>query len=214
MVGVTELLGPAIRRVRRRRGWSQQAVIDRMTTLYAPDPPPLSRDKFAKIENGSRRAGLEDWVAISAALNVPPLLLLVPQDDADTVEVAGSSLHPGLALRWFMGEHALPGGDRVLIRQREWWTEAEALRLYEAKDMAETQLRRAKERVTYGEHANEDDTAMREHRAAYAKALGEYVRTLSMIDDAGLVRPEDTPEFRDEVRTVRQMMRDEHGGTR
>lgn len=62
-----------------KRGWKLADLSERMTAVGRP----MTGNTLSSIENLTRRADVDDLVAISAALEVSPAALLMPQVDDD-----------------------------------------------------------------------------------------------------------------------------------
>lgn len=62
-----------IGQMRRDRGWEQRQVAERVTAAGRP----MSASAISKVESGARRVDVDDLVAIAAALEVSPALLLL-----------------------------------------------------------------------------------------------------------------------------------------
>jgi transcriptional regulator with XRE-family HTH domain len=101
-----------VRRARKARGWTQQALVDRLAEIGYTDQqgvPRIARATLAKIEDGNStrsNASLEDVLALAAALDVSPMHLLAPHDDREALRVT-DGLPPvpaSLARRWIRGE--------------------------------------------------------------------------------------------------------------
>ena len=102
-----------MREARERRPWTQQELADELAALGYP----ISRVTIAKIEQGgepgaraynvtrARNVSLEDALAISAALDVAPLALMLPQDDDELVAITPSAqtIAADAARDWIMG---------------------------------------------------------------------------------------------------------------
>lgn len=78
-----------IARFRGLRGLRLAGLSERMTTVGRP----MSVTTLSAIENGDRRADVDDLVAIAAALNISPAAMLMPAV-ADPYEVAGATVGP------------------------------------------------------------------------------------------------------------------------
>lgn len=89
------------------RKLTTQALADRTAELGYP----MDRSVIAKLEKGHRQTiTVPDILVLSQALEVPPLLLLLPLGEADGVEIRPGIEVPTVdALRWFLGERPLPG---------------------------------------------------------------------------------------------------------
>src|SRR3954454_22931103 len=99
------VFGKRVAAVRLDRGWTQARLAERLRELgYA-----LPREALARLETGKRGVSLEDVFAIAYALDVSPLHLIVPVDDAPRVIVAGGvqPADPGDLRRWVRGEEPL-----------------------------------------------------------------------------------------------------------
>lgn len=100
---VGELIARRIRHYRQTQGLTQQAVSDRTEKLGAR----ISRDNLAKIETAPGRAEslpVVDMLVLAAALDVPPVLLLLPLGEEEEVMITpGVPVHPHLALDWIVG---------------------------------------------------------------------------------------------------------------
>jgi transcriptional regulator with XRE-family HTH domain len=119
-----------------------QALADRCTALGLP----LDRTVIAKLEKGTRQTiTVGELLILAKALEVPPVLLLMPLGRRDNVEVLpAEEAETWRALKWFTGEEdsastAEPSSERVqnseplrLFREHDqlvdrWWTERRRL---------------------------------------------------------------------------------------
>jgi len=79
---------------------------------------PIPRSTLADLENGRRASiSVAEWLAIAAALDVPPVMLLCPVGTAETAEVLPGAEAPAFrAAQWVAGEAPLrhPGRADVL----------------------------------------------------------------------------------------------------
>lgn len=78
-----------IARFRGVRGLRLAGLSERMTAVGRP----MSVTTLSAIENGDRRADVDDLVAIAAALNVSPAALLMPSV-TDPYDAAGATVSP------------------------------------------------------------------------------------------------------------------------
>ncbi|MEU9888663.1 helix-turn-helix transcriptional regulator [Sphaerisporangium sp. NPDC051011] len=69
----------AVARLRGERGWDQRELAERVTRAGRP----VSASVLSKIESGARRIDVDDLVAIAAALEVSPALLLLAAPAAE-----------------------------------------------------------------------------------------------------------------------------------
>ncbi|HEV2777889.1 MAG TPA: hypothetical protein VGX25_00655 [Actinophytocola sp.] len=94
---------------RRHRGWSRDRLAEECAKLGMPK---LTAESFTNIESGRRKDGIrrrlvtiDELVVIALALNIPPILLIVPYPDEREVELTPNTrLTTDVALRWFAGE--------------------------------------------------------------------------------------------------------------
>ncbi|MGN7136430.1 helix-turn-helix domain-containing protein [Streptomyces pseudogriseolus] len=124
-----------LKRVREARGMTKKQLADRVQELDRPIPP-LG---ISRIEAGTRRVDADDLVALSVALRVSPMTLLLPWSDrADApAEVTAAGVVPAAAAwLWADGVRPLdpsptdPRGDahRFLLDSRPAWAR-DAVRL-------------------------------------------------------------------------------------
>ena len=71
-----EVYGPAIRRERKRRGWTLPQLADRLEEIGAQDL--ADRSKLSKIEAQARSISIEEWITMALALEVSPAVLVSP----------------------------------------------------------------------------------------------------------------------------------------
>jgi transcriptional regulator with XRE-family HTH domain len=95
--------------VRKRHGWSQQRLAERLKELDYEIP----RVTIAKIEKGQRLVKLDEAFAIAYALDVSPLHLLVPIENEPRVLLAGGEqpFEPQWARDWIRGYEPAIGQD-------------------------------------------------------------------------------------------------------
>jgi transcriptional regulator with XRE-family HTH domain len=94
-----------IRELRRRHGWTQQQLADRLNQLGAH----IDRAAVAKVELEKRRLTLDEAFHYALALDVAPVHLLVPTDGDEPVRLATNlECTPRDARRWIRGEYAMP----------------------------------------------------------------------------------------------------------
>jgi transcriptional regulator with XRE-family HTH domain len=84
---VSDIAAARVRKVRKRRGWSPADLAARCAALGAAD---LTENVIENMESRSARASkrprpvtVDELLVLAAALNCPPVCLLVPPDDSD-----------------------------------------------------------------------------------------------------------------------------------
>lgn len=102
-----------LREVRKRRGWSQEQLARRVDEELGV---PIHRVTIAKIESGGKRAQhveLQEVLALSLALGVSPLHMIVPFGADARLRVAPrkQAVGPVLARRWLQGVDTLLDED-------------------------------------------------------------------------------------------------------
>ena len=111
---ITGTIAGEIRRRRKARGMSAEDLAAACADLGMPIP----RSTLADLENGRRASiSVAEWLAIAAALDVPPVVLLCPVGTAETAEVLPGAEAPAYrAAQWVAGEAPLrhPGRADVL----------------------------------------------------------------------------------------------------
>ncbi|MFI7496241.1 helix-turn-helix domain-containing protein [Kocuria sp. M4R2S49] len=106
----THRIGKNVAETRKRKKMSAQTLAD----LCEARGIPMKRTSIANLENGRRDSvTVTDLMAIAAALEVPPVTLMFPTDQAGLeVEVLpNNSAMTFDALTWFTGETTITPGD-------------------------------------------------------------------------------------------------------
>ena len=88
----SELAGDRIKQIRQRRGWTAGQLAERCKEIGAPE---ITVSVIANIETGRkdkdglrrRDVTVDELFAFAYALEVPPVLLTVPLDGADQLQV-------------------------------------------------------------------------------------------------------------------------------
>ncbi len=190
---VGEVVGKQVGRARARRGWTQQRLA---AAVREHDEGSALGDRgaIAKVESGSRRVSLDEWLLLAAALSVPPPLLLLPLGSEALVEITPRSrIHPHLAAEWLCGEEALVSSRRFVIERGEWLEGSEPLRLYRALRHVEEGLRGAETAIRRAEYAGDADS-LRDARRAHTDALEALHGHVRAMQTAGVRPPGQTPE--------------------
>lgn len=125
-------LGDNVRRLRKDRRLSLAEVSARMNELGVP----LSLNGLSKVELGNRDLALDELAALSAALQVAPVVLVLPLGPERTVELfPGANVDTWAAVKWFTGEARLPAGvdaswdaeSQVQASAASWYRQHDAL---------------------------------------------------------------------------------------
>lgn len=185
---ITRAIAGEIRQRRKARGMSAEDLAAACADLGMPIP----RSTLADLENGRRASiSVAEWLAIAAALDVPPVMLLCPVGTADTAEVLPGTEAPAFrAAQWVAGEAPLrhPGHADVLT---DWLPTAgpgAPLLAYRLNDTAaRDQLSAAGRARRYQELAA--GAATEGERAAYeAAAQAQLTAAARALDEGERVR--------------------------
>lgn len=169
----------AVKRIREDQRLPYTELSDRLASLGRPIPVLGLR----RIERGERRVDVDDLVALARALSVPPAVLLFPVGQADEVEVMpGLTIHPDLALRWFIGEEPPVNAKREIVEDVDlsrFERAALPIQLYGEERAAINDYINADHDVrnaefTHGPKSEEAAAA----RQAYVKALDDFAHVL------------------------------------
>lgn len=104
---VTASAGRRVALRRAQAGLSVQALAGRCAELGLP----LGRVTISKLELGMRQTlNIGELLVLAAALDVPPVLLICPVGQEDSMEaLPGQELSPWDAAKWFCGSAVLSG---------------------------------------------------------------------------------------------------------
>lgn len=100
-------IGDQVLRAREARGLSQRGL----ERVLADIGYRLGNVAISRIETGSRRANVDDVIALALALDVTPVDLLLPLGRAATVPLPTGERATWDVLRWFVGLGPLHSGD-------------------------------------------------------------------------------------------------------
>jgi transcriptional regulator with XRE-family HTH domain len=105
---LTRQVAANARRIRERRGLTLANVAERMAALGRP----MTLNGVSKIERGNRGVDLDDVAALARALDVAPLLLILPVGHEPAVELFpdAAPVSTWESARWFTGESGPPTG--------------------------------------------------------------------------------------------------------
>ncbi len=179
----SQLVAQQVRRARKRRGWSAQRLAEELQGVGLP----WDRTIIANLENGRRNAvSVEELLALSYVLAVPPVLMLVPLGEADTVNITPDlAVPPGLAHRWVLGDVPPVDDDRYV---KDWRQASRPLYLYCHLRDAGYGAEAAHDAVTYAEYVG-DPQEVRCARLHYVMALRALIEALEAIMGADLKPP-------------------------
>lgn len=200
---VTHRVGQRVAYFRKRigpKGITAQELADRCEALGHA----LDRTVIAKLESGKRQSvTVADLVVLASALGVSPVALVIPVDQAETVEILpGRDVPTYEAMTWFTGESPLPGDaspapDPALIplyREHaayvdEWTKETRRLGQFSSMSGDESDPAAAAARVkwalTMAEAAEKNTRRIRGELRRAGARLPELPAGLAHIDDGG-----------------------------
>lgn len=147
-----DVLAANLAAVRQRVGMSSaQELADKVKELGGR----LDRAAIAKIESKARNVSLDEALLLAAALDVAPVHLLFPLDDAELVEIAPKldPVNAADARSWLRGSTPLPTTNEKTYRtawtpQSEWAKRnARLVEADAASEAAERRLRVAKAKL-------------------------------------------------------------------
>jgi transcriptional regulator with XRE-family HTH domain len=187
----TRYFAKQVKNYRRLKEWTQPELADRCQAAGLD----WDRSIIANVE-GNRRSSItvHEVFALAHVFSVPPAALLFPVKSGQPVEVAdGLALHPGLALRWFVGDDGPfgPDADRVLFTR-----EAQPLVLYtqlgrQSELAVNAALNTRAQEAVYGTDSSEAIAA----RKAYAAALEELAQSMRNMENIGMLLPAIAPDL-------------------
>jgi transcriptional regulator with XRE-family HTH domain len=191
---VSQVVGEQVARARHRRGWTQQRLAEAVKAHVGDEQPGLGRGAIAKIESGIRMVSIDEWLLLSAALNVPPVLLLTPLGSEEEVEITPRSrVHPYLALDWLRGDECLVDSKRFVIDRGDWLRGAEPLFLWRELGDVQQAVHGAAAAVKAAEYQGDDERSRRAKRA-HVEALEALHEHLLRMQTAGEQPPGLHPE--------------------
>lgn len=178
---LTRSVANQVHRQRKAREWSAQKLSDACAELGMEFP----RSTLADLESGRRaHISVAELLVLARALNVPPVVLLVPVGAEASAEILpGASRPPFRAAQWITGEAPFPGedGEAYLRGIAADWRAAsggalELYRAYEREVTAEAdKLRRALGLDERAASAGEDERAfIAAAAAALRREAGEH----------------------------------------
>lgn len=203
---ISEVFPLQLLKWRTRRGLTTQGLAEVMDELGEP----MHASAITKIEQGTRKVSLDEAFAFAAALNVPPVALLLPLDgQRRRVRVTSKSeIHPHLALDWIAGDSPLVSTNRAVIGVREWKEGAHHVRLYRELRDAQDAVGAAFRAVSHSEFmegrtpkqaAKSASQEVQRRRKQYAHALEGLAEVLDAMEAAGIRSPEMHKTYRDDM---------------
>ena len=104
-VTIRQTIATNVKRARKLRRLTVRQLSDRFTELGRP----LLPSAISNVENGHREVSTEDLLLFAAALNIAPIDLLMPEDEAADVEVGAGNVWPRvLYYFWLRGDGPFP----------------------------------------------------------------------------------------------------------
>ena len=166
---VTETIGRRLRALRAQRGLSAQGLADLCDGLGRSD---LKRQVISNIENGRRAyVAVDEALVLAYALNVAPVLLLMPSNGADALQIAPDvSMPTTSALAWITGEEEPADRERRL----EWRKAMDPVRLHR-------EVRQRFDKVAQAEARSDDQL--------YRAELRELGRVLDLMIERAVKPP-------------------------
>jgi transcriptional regulator with XRE-family HTH domain len=100
---IRTVLARRVRQVRGRHGWSQERLAEQLESLGVR----LHPTAIVKIERGTRGVSVDEALALAAALNVSPDVLLLPREDVKIALTPRLVASSDKIRRWFAGRSLL-----------------------------------------------------------------------------------------------------------
>ena len=167
-----------IRQVREDRGMNQTELAREVSELGIP----MRQTTISKIEDGNRKVGVDELLAIAAALEVPPTILMIPLDREEDFAVTPTvKKYPWYVYEWFVGTHPLRVERREAITPLDYYGAVRSAQ----KDLERVQGEERRARLV---HEDEDELATALERTALRRraALQRFVDAIGDMEDAEL----------------------------
>lgn len=134
---LADVVAREVKRYRHDRGLTAQQLADRCAQLGVAFP----RAVLANFENRRRpTVSIAELLVLAAALDVPPMLLLVPLGRVDSIEILpGRCLPPRRALGWLDGEESFDL-ETDEARGLDWMDRRSTRLLYDRHDELQYEL--------------------------------------------------------------------------
>lgn len=169
---LTRTIGWQVRRYRELRGMSAERLAEAVQSAGLT----YTRSQVTNLESGRRTTiTIGEVLVLAQVLELPPLLLIFPVGDVDSVEVVpGKELDSWAAAKWFAGEAALSDSSQD---EKAWRVNGRPLDLYRQHDEAVSMGTLAAELIAQqaaaGEPGNEQAAA---ERARWAEVNRERLK--------------------------------------
>lgn len=173
--GLTEFTGRQVRRYRQLRDLSAEQLAGAVQAAGLP----FTRSQVTNLEANRRTTiTVGEVLVLAKVLDVPPILLVLPLGQQETVEVLpGCSIDTWAAAKWFVGEEPLPN----VVDDTAWTQAAAPVGLYRdhdrfvlewriAQKTAAAARRRGSRASTVDEKATHEDAAKLADRTAQVHA--------------------------------------------
>ncbi|UQU66855.1 hypothetical protein COUCH_11540 [Couchioplanes caeruleus] len=197
---VTAGVGSQIRIWRRRRKLTTQKLSDLTAALGQRVPPTV----LTNLEHRRRDyISIAEIMLVSAALNIPPVLLIAPIGQVEEIDILPSiSISPWRARGWLMGALPLRSTDFDLA---DWNDSTTAIKLYDSHRLLSRSFQETARRLKeldddkmdvfpgrqWPEESLSQRTAFRSALLSQLATYLEHLRTLRRrIEEIGLVPPE------------------------
>jgi transcriptional regulator with XRE-family HTH domain len=138
-------VGPQVLEFRRRKGWSQQKLVERLRE-FGVEGSGWDQTKVHKLESGKlKRVLVDDVFELAAALDVSPLYLLTPTEGFDDEGNALKVWIGGRVIRWPRDVRQWVRGVRPLLGVGDYASDdlasaGQRFYLFESQSLAEWEL--------------------------------------------------------------------------
>jgi transcriptional regulator with XRE-family HTH domain len=103
-LGASDLAGIRVRQARQRHNWTAKDLADRCAAAGAPQITPTVITNLETRRRKTREISVDEVLVLAHVLDVPPLQLVVPQDESEELEVVpGVNLDGLAAADWIAG---------------------------------------------------------------------------------------------------------------
>lgn len=206
----TQVIAHQVKKFRLERGWTAQELADRLAEAGMPH---MKRPVITNLEIGRRQTvTVEEVLTLAWVLDVPPLMMFLPLGLSDEFEITpNTAVHPGLALKWILGEEVAPTSDRKMAAHTNPSLHSKAgqpLRLYQRLTEAQAPVSRAEMDMEWAKDPL-DKERLRAAEDRRDEALAELAKVLDAMLDAGVLPPAIWHERYTRMRELRLLKRPE-----